>query len=109
VDDLSTQQFYKLVGGRIRELRGSKMSQEALASAASLSRTSIVNIEAGRQRLLLHNLFEISKALGIKASDLLSPLERSTTQDVDLSSAGDAAEWIQRSLRKIPNPNPQND
>jgi transcriptional regulator with XRE-family HTH domain len=63
--------FYKLVGARIREHRGKNLSQEALASAVGLTRTSISNIEKGRQKLLLHTLADIATALKIDTSKLL--------------------------------------
>jgi transcriptional regulator with XRE-family HTH domain len=57
--------FYSRVGKRIRDARrGRGLSQAELATAASLGRTSIANIEAGRQHVPLHKLQEIATALG---------------------------------------------
>lgn len=39
------------------------MTQAELADALDLSRTSIVNIEAGRQTIYVDTLYEIAKAL----------------------------------------------
>jgi transcriptional regulator with XRE-family HTH domain len=63
--------FYKQVGDKIRAQRGKDLSQEALASAIGLTRTSISNIEKGRQRLLLHTLADIAAALNVDAVSLL--------------------------------------
>jgi transcriptional regulator with XRE-family HTH domain len=63
--------FYKQVGGRIRTQRGKNLSQEALASAIGLTRTSISNIENGRQKMLLHTLADIAAALKVDAVSLL--------------------------------------
>jgi transcriptional regulator with XRE-family HTH domain len=64
--------FYKRVGELIREARKrGEMSQEVLAAAAHLKRSSISNIENGRQHLLVHTLVEISDALGIEPESLL--------------------------------------
>lgn len=63
--------FYKQVGEKIRARRGTKLSQEALASAVGLTRTSISNIEKGRQKLLLHTLVAIADALKVEAASLL--------------------------------------
>jgi transcriptional regulator with XRE-family HTH domain len=63
--------FYKQVGEKIRAQRGKDLSQEALASAIGLTRTSISNIEKGRQRLLLHTLADIAAALKVDAVSLL--------------------------------------
>ena len=64
-------EFYKQVGQRIRSKRGSTLSQEALATAVGLTRTSISNIESGRQKMLLHTLVDIADALRIDAAQLL--------------------------------------
>ncbi|MEW6227545.1 MAG: helix-turn-helix transcriptional regulator [Bacillota bacterium] len=52
-----------------RDKRG--FTQEALAKAVDLSRTSITNIELGRQRFPLHKLWEIARALGVETRVLL--------------------------------------
>ncbi len=63
---------YLAVGARIRLIREALgMSQEDLAKKTSLVRTSVVNIEAGRQRILLHNIDEFSKALGTSPKHLM--------------------------------------
>lgn len=65
-------QFYQEVGRRIRrERRDRHMTQEELAKAVGLTRTSITNIERGRQKLLLHTLADLGRALGISLSQLL--------------------------------------
>ena len=64
--------LYAAVGVRVREARRSqKMSQEDLANRVGLTRTSITNVEAGRQKLPLHTLFAIAEALGMEAKELL--------------------------------------
>jgi transcriptional regulator with XRE-family HTH domain len=47
------------------------MTQEALAKKVSLTRTSIINIEKGRQQILLHNLVEIARALQVSPAELI--------------------------------------
>ena len=66
-------EFYRQVGQSIRTRRAKNLSQEALASAVGLTRTSISNIESGRQRMLLHTLVDIADALKVEASTLLPP------------------------------------
>jgi transcriptional regulator with XRE-family HTH domain len=100
VRDSAQQTFYKALGARIREIRGSKLSQEQLAKAADLSRTSIVNIESGRQKLLVHNLFQISKALKVLPTVLLATLEPSSVSVPEIDASSEAAEWVQRSVKK---------
>lgn len=50
-----------------------ELTQERLAARVGLSRTSIVNVEAGRQRVPLHQLYRIAGALGMEPADLLPP------------------------------------
>src|ERR1039458_5863710 len=70
---LGTAQFYREVGSRIREIRLNKktFTQEALAISVGLTRTSLTNIEKGRQKLLLHTFSQIASALGVTPNDLL--------------------------------------
>lgn len=63
--------FYAAVGRRIAKARTGRLTQEALAQKATLTRTAIVNIEKGRQQILLHTVVEIAQALAIPITDLL--------------------------------------
>lgn len=74
--------FYKQLGERIRTARGKGLSQEALGAAVGLTRTSISNIEKGRQRMLLHTFVDLATALKVDPQKLLP--ERS----VPLGDAG---------------------
>lgn len=65
------EDFYKQLGQKIRNHRGKSLSQEAIASAVGLTRTSISNIEAGRQKLLLHTFVDIANALNVEITKLL--------------------------------------
>jgi transcriptional regulator with XRE-family HTH domain len=49
------------------------MSQEAFARAVGFSRTSITNIERGRQPISLHTLYFMADILGVEPADLLPP------------------------------------
>lgn len=56
---------HKLVGLRIQQMREMLgLTQAELAKRVGLERTSIVNTEAGRQRLLLHGIEIYAKAFG---------------------------------------------
>lgn len=46
-------------------------SQDKLAKELKMTRTSITNMEAGRQRPPLHVIYRIAKALGVNVYDLL--------------------------------------
>lgn len=67
--------FYGAVGARIRTLREVKgMTQQELADVVKLTRTSIVNIEQGRQRLLLHSIPRFASTLGVTAEAFMRGL-----------------------------------
>ena len=70
-------ELYRELGRRIRQARERNcegLSQDALAKRLGISRASIVNIEAGRQRAPLHLLWQIAELLG---TDLTSLIPRS--------------------------------
>lgn len=64
--------FYAEVGRRVRRARErAGLTQDALASRVSLSRTSVTNIEKGRQKVLLHMLCNLADALGVTPEVLM--------------------------------------
>ena len=75
--------IYEWVGRRVRELRIGKFTQEELADVLQLSRTSITNLENGRQRLPLHHLVRLAEALGCEVADLLPRRSDLDGPDVD--------------------------
>lgn len=63
--------FNKDFGILIRCYREKKeLSQENLAKKAKLSRTSLTNIEAGRQSCTLDTAFELANSLEIQMSEI---------------------------------------
>jgi DNA-binding XRE family transcriptional regulator len=65
------ENFYKLIGIKIAEYRKKKnTSQAALATRVKISRSSVVNIELGRQHTPPHVLWQISKALNLAIQDI---------------------------------------
>jgi transcriptional regulator with XRE-family HTH domain len=91
---------YRDVGRRIRQARSRRkprLSQKGLGDLVSLTRTSIVNIEQGRQRMLIHTLYEIADALQVEVSSLLP--EKDSSLEVHLQRAikrvvGSEKKWI---------------
>jgi DNA-binding XRE family transcriptional regulator len=66
------EKFYQLVGEKICSARKAVgMKQEALASFLELSRTSIVNIEKGRQHPSLYQIREIARLVGVSIESLI--------------------------------------
>lgn len=63
---------YKRVGAQIRHAREmAGLSQQHLADEVLLTRTSITNIEAGRQSVSVAVLLSIADALSVEPGDLL--------------------------------------
>ena len=54
-----------------RERLRRNISQEELAAATGMTRTSITNLEAGRQRIPLHTLIHIARILSVNYLHLL--------------------------------------
>lgn len=64
--------LYWQIGINIREARiAAGLTQAELAERVPILRTSITNIEAGRQRLPLTTLYDIADALKVQAVQLL--------------------------------------
>jgi transcriptional regulator with XRE-family HTH domain len=76
--------FYKEVGQRIRAARmNAKITQADLADLIGLTRTSVTNLEAGRQRMPLHLFAAIERAVSAPAGSLLPPLEDDSKAQLD--------------------------
>lgn len=74
--DNNKEKFYQELGFSISEFRNATgMSQQVLAEKVGLSRTSIVNIEKGRQHPPLHILWIISDNLGVSLSQIIPDFE----------------------------------
>lgn len=64
--------FYEALGKKIRQTRDERnISQAEMARAIGLSRTSITNIEKGRQPVQVHILVKIAETLNVNFSTLL--------------------------------------
>jgi transcriptional regulator with XRE-family HTH domain len=97
-------EIYRGVGRKIRQTRqNQRLSQESLAQRLGISRTSMVNIEAGRQRAPLHVLWQIAELLETKLTllipspeELLAPqsqnvLDREMMKQIEEVANGDPA------------------
>lgn len=74
---------YRELGQRIQRRRKElKLTQEELGSRVGLSRTSITNIEKGRQHVLLHVLLDFGKALELPPEMLISKTVTDMEQSV---------------------------
>lgn len=97
-------EIYRGVGRKIRQTRESQhLSQDSLAQQLGISRTSMVNIEAGRQRAPLHVLWQIAELLETKLTlliptpqELLAPqshavLDKEMMEQIEEVANGDLA------------------
>jgi len=94
-----TRVFYAAVGQRIATARAGKITQEALASRAALTRTSIINIEKGRQQVFLHTLIDIAQALSVPVTDLIPATGGVEAQLRDKTQKG--VEWVKTSAAAL--------
>jgi len=98
---LSPSAVYSNVGARIRDERERRnVSQEMLADRVGLTRTSITNIEKGRQKVLLHTFLEIARVLNLKPTRLLPDVSRLSRVDVPPEVSKKVSRWIERSLKE---------
>lgn len=69
---MEKEAVYLAVGIRIRMIREALgIQQGELAKRAGYTRTSITNIEAGRQRAQLHQIEKVAVALGTSTKHLM--------------------------------------
>lgn len=97
------EQLYRELGAKIRLFREKKgMTQGELAEGVGLTRTSLTNIEKGRQKILLHTLMDFSEVLAVDAKDLLPSVGKAYDPlgKVTLKSALPPAhrEFVERAL-----------
>jgi transcriptional regulator with XRE-family HTH domain len=78
-------QLYKEFGQLLRDSRlKAKLTQDEVAERVGLKRTSITNIERGRQHIPLHQLFLLATAVGTTPEKLLP--DPQTASDVVLEA-----------------------
>jgi len=102
------KRFYVEFGRNVRRLRereGLGLSQDALSKRVGLSRTSVTNIEKGRQQIPLHALYAFADALGVEPNALLpdkkslSAERKQVTIDLD-KLPSDVAAFVDRLASK---------
>ncbi len=96
--------FYASLGATIRQHReASGMTQQELGAILGLSRTSITNIERGRQRLLADQLQVVSRALSVPSDVLLRAAEQPLKQKPrqSLRRMPTVKEFVQKALDEL--------
>lgn len=82
---LNEDRLYSIIGERLKRIRIREgIPQSTLAAAIDHLRTSISNIEGGRQRPPLHVLYELCHQLGIELLTIL-PFDNEVRDEVLVS------------------------
>ena len=69
--------LYSHIGEQLKNHREKiGLTQLELANRVALERTSITNIERGKQKLPIHVLFGVCKALGVSPSEVMPRVEQ---------------------------------
>ena len=106
---IDVDRLHRSLGERIRGLReDAGDSQGDLADALGLSRTSVVNVEAGRQRPPLATLYRIAKRYHTDVPSLLPPLSDVDETEVEarlieaaVGSEGRARDVLSSFVREV--------
>jgi len=92
----SDEKLYQMVGERIRNNRKRlNLSQAQLADKLNISRASVVNIEAGRQRPPLHLLWRIAEDLGTDLIKLVPSREEYVSSNEPIKLAPETIAQIE--------------
>src|SRR5712664_2650029 len=80
--NIATARFYKLLGATIARRRSSaRLTQAQLAERIGSARTSVTNLERGRQQMPLHQLLRIAEVLEVDLKDLIPSRSEVHAQD----------------------------
>lgn len=103
MDIMEKSTIYEAVGGNIRRERlVRELNQTELARRVGLSRTSITNLELGRQSILVHQLVSIANALGVDPASLIA-IENDAVVDVVPQLSPQLSKWVESlKSRRVP-------
>ena len=78
--------LYKIVRENMKSLRqggDSKLSQKQLGDFLGLKRSTVANLESGKQKLSIYNIYAMCAHLELELSDLLPPVSEVTDDGSD--------------------------
>lgn len=108
--DDAIDRFYAVVGSRVRSVRTDRgMSQAALARQIGFTRSSVANLEAGRQRIALHLLVQIARALDNEPGALIPEVAPASAMDDEVLEGlteqldSRAREFVRRAVGQLAN------
>jgi len=95
--------LHAALGKKIRNKRlSSGLTQAELADRIAISRTSLTNMELGRQRLLVDQLYKMAEVLNTKPQDLLPLPAEIVSASVKSAAAENAIpESVHRFAEKV--------
>jgi len=101
-------QLYREFGRLLRARRkDAHLTQDDVASKVGLVRTSITNMERGRQQVSLHTLYALADAVGVAPQDLMPSKSILFENDVELEKKlgkvvleEEGKDWIRRIVSK---------
>lgn len=107
--DAGSLTFYRLVGDKVRSARiAAGLSQALLAEQVGLTRSSVANLEAARQRTSLYHFVLIAHALKTDVDKLLPdepiPYEGNVASDLKEQLAGlpeSAHEFVRGAVARL--------
>lgn len=109
---INEDQLYLIIRMQLKSIReGQGLSQAQVAQQLDLERTSITNIEGGRQRPNIHMLYRFCEVMGLGLDDIFpairdvtdSPEERTLTiGDTKHKVSKKIASVIERQIKKSP-------
>lgn len=68
VRNMGDLEIYRLIGSRIAQRRKDlRLKQVEVAAEIGLTRASLANIEKGRQKIMLHQIYKIAEALRVES------------------------------------------
>jgi transcriptional regulator with XRE-family HTH domain len=87
---MSEKELYRRLGRAVAERREElELTQDKVASQLGLSRASLANIENGRQRIMVHQLFRLANALKRKSILELVPAAWAFDDDLPIKATGE--------------------
>ena len=83
--DVDRDAFYRDLGRRVAARRSARRATQAeIGAAIGSSRASVANIEAGRQGLQVHQLYQLAQALALDDLGELIPTQVPAVEDESL-------------------------
>lgn len=86
---LDDKMLYAELGRRIqryRRMQSPLMNQESLAKRVGLTRTSVTNIERGRQKVTLDTVYRLCEVFGISIAELMPALNEVTAESISVEA-----------------------